>query len=207
MPPPSSREEIILPFPATLAAAPVATHCRATLILASTQTLKARGHYDRYRAAITPRHLDTIVSSAAAMWLPIEVGVAHYHACDALNLSIDEQLSMGGDVVHSLQKTFLGSLLRAATAGAGISPITGLQKFTTIYTRSMQGGGASIVRLGPKDVRAEFVGIPFAEVRYFRVAYRGFIQAGCELFARRVVVAELSKYLSPTTLAYRIAWV
>jgi hypothetical protein len=42
-------------------------------------------------------------------------------------------------------------------------------------------------------------GLPVSAIRYFRIAYRGFIQAGCEFFARRVVVA--------TTLAYRIAWV
>lgn len=48
---------------------------------------------------------------------------------------------------------------------------------------------------------------PPCSLRYFRIAYRGFIQAGCEFFARRVVVAELGKYLSATTVAYRIAWV
>lgn len=69
------------------------------------------------------------------------------------------------------------------------------------------GGGARLVRLGPKDVRIDFVGERFAEVRYFRVAYRGFIQAGCEFFFRRAVVAELEAFRSPTTLGYRIAWV
>ena len=32
------------------------------------------------------------------------------------------------------------------------------------------------------------------------------MQAGCEFFARRVVIAELHAFLSATTLGYRIAW-
>ena len=52
----------------------------------------------------------------------------------------------------------------------------------------------------------EFVGQPLSSVRYFRISYRGFIQAGCAFFARRVVVAELAAFLSPTTCAYRVAW-
>lgn len=204
---PSSREEIIVPFPATLAAEPAATHCRGTLIVASTQTVKRHGHYERYVRALPPAYLSTITSTVAGTWIPIDVGVAHYRACDALDLPPEEQLEMGGEVVRNLQKTFIGAVLKAASSGVGVTPFVGLQKFTTIYSRSIKGGGARVVRVGPKDVRVEFVGLPLAGVRYFRVAYRGFIQAGCEFFARRVVVAELAAFLSPTTVAYRIAWV
>ena len=109
--------------------------------------------------------------------------------------------------MRNLQKTFIGTVLKAAGSGAGITPIVGFQKFMTVYTRSVKGGGGRALRIGPKDVRVEFVGQPFAASRYFRVAYRGFIQAGCEFFARRVHVAELGAFLSPTTVAYRIAWV
>jgi len=203
----SADEEVLLPYPDTLAAEPTATHVRSTLLVASTRTLKRRGHYERYVGALDPAHHATIVSSAAGMWLPMAVGLAHYRACDALDLPVDEQLEIGGEVVSSLQKTFIGMVLKAASSGAGITPVAGLKKFATVFTRSFKGGGVRIVRLGPKDVRVEFVGLPVSGIRYFRIAYRGFIQAGCEFFARRVVVAELGKYLSATTLAYRIAWV
>ena len=203
----SPRGEVLFPYPPTLATEPDATACRGTLLLASTHALKRRGHFDRYARALAADHLATIISSVAATWVPIEVGVAHYRACDSLNLPLDEQLRLGADVVHALQKTFLGAVLRAASAGVGVTPVTGLLKFATVYSRSIKGGGGRIVRLGPKDVRMDFVGNPFAAIPYFRVAYRGFIQAGCEFFARRVVVAELSSFLSPSTLAYRVAWV
>ena len=202
-----SADAILVPFPDTLAALPDATHCRGTLLLASTRALKRHGHYERYQRLLAPEHFATILSSPAGTWLPIELGIAHYEACDALGLPLDEQHAMGAEVVLEMQKTFLGSVLKAASAGGGVSPIVGLKKFAAMFSRSVRGGGLRVVRLGPKDVRVEFVGLPLAAVRYFRVAYRGFIQAGCEFFARRVVVAELDRYLSATTLAYRIAWV
>ncbi len=200
------REEVLVPYPTTLGREPTATHCRSTLLVASIKTLKAHGYYEKYVRALKPTHLEMIASTAAGMWVPIEVGIAHYRVCDGLDIPMDEQLKMGGEVVHALQKTFIGTVLRAASSGVGIGPITGLEKFVQIYGRSIKGGGARILRLGPKDVRVEFVGQPFAAIRYFRVAYRGFIHAGCEFFARRVVVAELNALLTPTTLGYRIAW-
>ncbi|MCG8399680.1 hypothetical protein LWS67_24645, partial [Bacillus atrophaeus] len=83
-----------------------------TLLVASRQTLKRHGHFDRYLAALSREHADAIASAFPAAWLPIELGVAHYRACDALALSVDEQVDMGGEVVRNLQKTFVGSLVR-----------------------------------------------------------------------------------------------
>jgi hypothetical protein len=200
------REELLVPFPSTLAAEPAATHCRGTLLLASRRALQRDGYFERYRAQLATEHEITIASSVAAAWLPMELCVAHYRACDALDLAEKEKLTLGAAVVHELQRTFIGTLLRAAGKGAGISPLLGLQKFFSVYARSFKGGGGRLLRLGPKDARVEFVGNPLAEVRYFRDAYRGFITAGCEFFAQRVVTAELATHLSPTTMAYRIAW-
>jgi hypothetical protein len=200
------REEELVAFPSTLADEPQATHCRGTLILASRRTLQARGYFDAYRAHLATDHETAIASSVAGMWVPIEVGVAHYRACDMLDLPEEEQLSLGAAVVHELQRTFIGTVLRAAGRGIGISPLIGLEKFFGVYARTIKGGGGRLTRIAPKDARVEFVGLPFADIHYFRVAYRGFISAGCEFFARRVAAAELAAHRSPTTIAYRIAW-
>jgi hypothetical protein len=204
---PPFREEVLVPFPPTLAREPDATHCRGTLLIASRQTLKSRGHFQRYQSHLAQEHDIAIASSVAGTWLPIELGMAHYRACDALDLPVEEQLELGGAVVHALQRTFIGTALRAAGKGALISPLLGLQTFFGVYARAIKGGGGRMVRIGPKDVRVEFRGLPLFTIRYFRIAYRGFITAGCEFFAQRVVTAELGAHLSPTTVAYRIAWV
>jgi len=203
---PAFREEVLVPFVSTLADEPVVTHCRGTLIFSSRPSLARRGHIDAYRKHLAPEHETAINSSTAGTWLPIELGIAHYRACDALDLSMDEQLQLGAAVVLEIQRTFIGTAMRAAARGAAISPIVGLKQFFGTYARSIRGGGSRLVQTGPKDLRVEFVGNPLAGIRYFRVAYRGFIVAGCEVFARRVVAAELDAYASPTSVAYRIAW-
>lgn len=200
------REEVLIPFASTLASEPVVTHCRGTLIFSSRRALASHGHIEAYRKHLAPEHETVINSSTAGEWLPIEVGVAHYRACDALDLSTDEQLRLGAAVVLEIQRTFIGTALRAAARGASVSPLVGLKQFFGTYARSIRGGGSRLVQTGPKDLRAEFVGNPLAGIQYFRVAYRGFIVAGCEVFARRAVAAELDKYASPTSVAYRIAW-
>jgi hypothetical protein len=204
--PPSFREEILVPFPATLAAEPSTTHCRGTLLIASVNAIKSHGHHERYLAALPPQFVTPITTATATEWIPIEVVLAHYRACETLDLPVEETLSLGGAVVMNLQRTFIGGALKRATAEAGVGPLFGLQKFATVYYRTMKGGAGRVVRIGPKDVRMEFVGQPLSSVRYFRISYRGFLQAGCTFFARRVVVAELAAYLSPTTCAYRVAW-
>ena len=201
------REETVVPFPEALAAEPMVTHCRGTLLLASRRALQRYGWFERYKAHLAPEHEIAIASSTAGTWLPVDLCLAHYGACEALDIPIDEQLMLGASVVHALQRTFIGTVLRAAGRGVELSPLVGLQKFFTVYSRSFKGGGGRMVRLGPKDVRVEFVGNPVASIRYFRVAYRGFITAGCETFAHRVVTAELDAHTSATTMAYRIAWV
>ncbi|MGO8991733.1 MAG: hypothetical protein ACLQVI_00285 [Polyangiaceae bacterium] len=202
----SFREEVVVPFPAQLPRAPHATHCRSTLLVASVQALRRHGHYARYEALVAREHLEAITSTVAGVWLPIEIAIAHYRACDALALAVDEQLTIGGEVVRTIQRTFIGTLLKLASSGAELSPMVGMQKFAAIYVRTFQGGGAKVVQIGPKDVRTEIVGQPLSLIPYFRVAYRGFIQAGCEFFARRTFVTELPRYMSATTLGYRVSW-
>jgi len=204
--PSQAREEVLIPFPETLADAPSTTHCRGMLLTASFNAIKSQGHQERYLAALPPQYVTPITTGIASEWIPMEVALAHYRACDTLGLSTEETMTNGGSVVMNLQRTFIGSALKKAAVEAGVGPLFGLQKFASVYYRSMKGGGGRIVRVGPKDVRMEFVGQPLSSVRYFRVSYRGFIQAGCAFFARRAVVAELATYLSDTTCAYRVAW-
>src|SRR5947209_10153502 len=93
----SPREEILVPYPPSLAAEPQATHCRGTLLAASISALKRHDLYDRYLLRLPAEHHEAIVASVASAWLPIEIGVAHYRACDALAVPIDDQLALGGE--------------------------------------------------------------------------------------------------------------
>src|SRR5689334_21669100 len=71
---------------------------RSTLIVSGLQALRERGHYDAWAAAIDPRTRDAILTTIAGVWLPIDLVVDHYRACEALHLSHDEAFAIGSAV-------------------------------------------------------------------------------------------------------------
>ena len=199
--------EILVPFPETLPQAPETTHLRSTLLVTSLAALRRRALLEPYERHTGAERFAAITTAVAGMWLPIDVGVAHYASCDALGLSHAEQMAIGGEVVRELQRSFIGTLLKLSAAGAGVTPWLALARFSAVYERMFQGGGLRVVKTGPKDARMEVVGQRLARVGYFRNAYRGFLQAGCEFFSDHVFVADLPRHCTASTLGYRISWV
>lgn len=198
-------EEVLVPFPESMAQHPVVLRFRSTLLVSSAQALQKRGHHERYLAQLSAEQRDAMTSLVAGVWVPAETAIIHYGACDRLGLSSQEQLDLGADVVQMLQRTFIGTVLKLANTSAGVTPWVGLQKFAAIHGRMFDGGGACVVQTGPKDARVEIVGQPLASNGYFRTAYRGFIRAGCEFFAKRVFVNE-PRVSSVSMLVYRVSW-
>ncbi|MEY4550482.1 MAG: hypothetical protein RL685_6677, partial [Pseudomonadota bacterium] len=79
-----SEGEALLEFPYPLE--PI-TAIRSTLITSSLASLRLRDLLPQYEAAQQSAHRETILRCVAGEWLPLEVGFAHYRACDALGLS------------------------------------------------------------------------------------------------------------------------
>ncbi|HEY2511604.1 MAG TPA: hypothetical protein VGI39_12135, partial [Polyangiaceae bacterium] len=93
---------------------PPVTHIRSTQLAASVLALRAHGHFDRYIKGLPVRFHEPVLRSVAGTWLPIEVGVAHYRAAEALGLSVEEQMEMGRGVAQRIQSGLLGTLVRLA---------------------------------------------------------------------------------------------
>jgi hypothetical protein len=158
-----------------------------------------------YERLVPAAHKETLLSCIAGVWLPMEIGVAHYATCDALRLSTEEVYDIGMDVSVQVQATFLGTLSKMARS-AGVTPWTGLAQFQRLWDRVLDGGGVEVRRVGPKDAHVEVVALPLVDIPYFRVAFRGFIVAGCSIFAAKVYGREVSTTGSKGAVAYRIAW-
>jgi hypothetical protein len=92
---PRNAGELILDYPKPLE---TVTAIRSTLITSSLSSLRDRGLFARYDALQTSSHRQKILNAVAGEWLPLEVALAHYHACDALGLSEAEQFAIGKDV-------------------------------------------------------------------------------------------------------------
>ena len=200
-------EEAFLPYRAPRASLGVASQVRSTLITTSQQALRTRGLYDRYLKLLSGVGREA-AASVAGQWLPMAVALAHYRACDGLGFSAAEQIEMGTEVGARVHGTFLGMMVRSAKT-AGVTPWSALGYTQKLYDRLFQGGGdMSVLKLGPKDARAEVVGVPLVRVPYFRNGFRGLYQAGVGLFCEKVYTYDTSPASSSDdTFAVRISWV
>ena len=183
------------------------TAVRSTLITSSLMSLRERGLFERYDALQTSPHRNTIMNLVAGEWLPVEVVQAHYEACDALGLSVDEQIAIGKDVSRRIHETFLSLIVKAAR-GVGMTPWVLLPKGRAMQSRLCKGGGIRILELGPKSARIELARLPHLAIPYVRHGLLGLYTAAIELLASnvnaRIVKTESTE---PTRLfVLRIDW-
>ena len=166
------------------------------MLASSMQTLRSRGMFDRYSTLLANSHRDRVLNSVAGEWLTTEIALAHYTACDALGLSVDDQIGMGRDVSRRTHETFLGLIVKMAR-GVGVTPWVVFPKINSLYARIFRGGGIQITRLGPKDAKVQTLGLTPLGIPYFRNAYLGMYEAGVGMFAANVQVRPLSLAASP----------
>jgi hypothetical protein len=202
----TAREEVHLPFPAPERdRVAMASQFRSTWLTSSLRAIKDRNRLDEYLARLPARHHDVVLNSVAGVWLPIEVAIAHYDACDALRFGNLELYAIGREVHTAAQASVFGMLVKLAT-GAGATPWTALSQFHRLWDRVWIGGGVGVFKLGPKEARLEIVAWPCSSSTYIRHAMRGVVSGMLELFCTKAYMTDLPKYCTPTTLGYRCAW-
>jgi hypothetical protein len=185
------RREVVLPFRWSASERKPATALRSTWILSSIQTLKARGHFDRYAALLPEAHSEAILLAVGGVWLPMPVARAHYEACDRLGLPHEEILAMGVASGERAQGTVIRTALRSAT-GAGVTPWTILTNAHALWARGADGGDLCVTRLGPKEASLEVIGCELFEVPYFRTALRGVFTWVVQQFSTRAFVNDVT---------------
>jgi len=196
--------EIIIPHSAPVRAA---THVRSTLIQSSIATLRAAGHFDRYASLLAPDVRAPILESIAPAWLPIELGEAHYQACDLLELREEQLVAIGEAVGDRMQGAFMETLTRAGRA-MGVTPWLLLKRFDVLWGRLFQGGSIELTKAGPKDLSIEIRGAAVLRFAYFRRAFCGVVRAGYKYVGARAAYVQMARW-DPQTLRFvmRAAWV
>jgi hypothetical protein len=200
------QEEVVVPLRVPRDRIAPLSQVRSTLLTSSLKSVRDRGLGERYLALLPARYHEAMRACVAGQWLPIDLGLAHYEACDALGLSPQEQLSIGHEVGLKIQGTFLGTMLKAAK-GVGVTPWVCLSQYDRLWKRLMVGGGVIVTKLGPKEARVELVGMQLSRVPYFRRGIRGVSVASCEIFCTKVYAEEIRRLCSPDSLGFRISWV
>jgi hypothetical protein len=184
----------------------LATEVRSTLLCSSVQALRARGLFDMYLAALPkPRHSE-ILSLIPGLWLPIDLAVAHYRACDSLALTPHEIESIGAEVAERIHHSFIGVVVKVSRE-ADATPWNLMGHARRLRDLTWRGSDVAVFKLGPKEARFEWVGIPCAQSRYYKSSFQGFLRAHIELFSRKAYAVPLGVYCTEKALAYRCSWV
>ncbi|MDB4972787.1 MAG: hypothetical protein JWN48_1128 [Myxococcaceae bacterium] len=187
---------------------PVVTHMRGTLLVSSVDNLRELGCHDRYFALLASEHRDAVKYCMATSWLPIEVALAHYQACDELDLDDAQRRQLGEMMANRVAATFLSALLRA-TRNVGLESFRlALSQNDRLWDRMYQGGGVRIYQTGPKDVVMENFGQPLVTSRHWRTAYAAYLGAVVRMFAKSAFVKQVHpREPSATSIAFAASWV
>lgn len=198
------KPESIVPLPP--GAEQLATHLRSTMLSSSVTSLRERGLFERYLAALPEQHHEAILLTLAPTWLPMEVALSHYVACDSLGLTAEEVTDIGRDVGRRIQATFLGTMARGSRA-VGATPWLALEQAPKLWGRMIRGGGIAVERTGPKDAQILLTGVPMARHGYCRFATAGIIESGANVFSKRAFVRVAPALCTDDQMGFFGSWV
>jgi hypothetical protein len=200
------REEAVVAFEGRTQTGSSATHVRSSLLCSSVQAIRAHGHFDAYLRALPVARHAAIVGMTAGQWLPIDLAVDHYAACDALNLLPEAISAIGGDVAQRVHRTVLGVAIKLSRE-VGATPWVALKHARRLRDLTWKGGDVAVWKVGPKEARFEWSGMPCAQSAYYQWALCGFLRSHLELFCRKAYASRLTHRCDRTGLAIRLAWV
>jgi hypothetical protein len=184
-----------------------ATHVRGTLLAGSRQALRSTEQKQRYDSVLDPAYADAMLNLVVASWVPMEVARAHYEAMEAMGYTYEEQRENGRMVAQRIQNSFVGTIIRGLKASGSLSVWPLLERVEMAYVRLAQGGGTQLYKLGPKDARVEFHGLPLLDIPYIRAGLEGMIESTLGLVTRKVYASQVTELQTETTLAITVSWV
>jgi hypothetical protein len=147
-----------------------------------------------------------VLETVAGVWLPVDVCMAHYRACDALDLSKREAWEIGMEVTRKVHGTSLALAFRLAKQ-AGVTPWSILAPLPRLWERVWQGGGIAIYERGPKEAILEVIQWRPAGIPYVRHTIPAVVHGVVELFCRKAHVTEVADLTSETSIGLKLQWV
>lgn len=201
------KEELIVPFrggvPRHLV--PMVTQFRSTWLSSSIRALRERNLLDAYLTHLRAEYHEAVLNTVVGVWLPAEIALAHYEACDELQLSAKEVFAIGAEVGKRAQGTVM-SVAVSLAKGAGVTPWTIIVRFPDAWNRIWLGGSVAVYKLGPKEARLEVAGWPSSRTTYCRIALRGVVSNLVNLFCEKAYVKDVPELCTSNTLGYRFSW-
>jgi hypothetical protein len=185
---------------------PPVRRVRGQWIAASLRAVRDRGLWTQYFANLPREYHATIQSMIPSQWLLAHVVVAHYAALDALQLPEADIEAMGASVVIRGQGKAIEVVLKLLPLHL-LDVFSFIARTDALWDRAFDGGAPAVYKLGPKEARFDVHGLPFAHLRYPRIAIRGVITGAVRLLVRTVYVQDITRNRQPPVLSYRVQWV
>lgn len=183
------------------------TAVKNVLLQASLARLKETGLYPRYAAIVAPGVPEQIESNLAMSWMPVEVAVAHYGACESMVLDAEQVTDVGTGVGERVKETQLVTSSKK-TREEDTSNWDNMGSLYRIWARSFQGGSVQIVKLGAKDMLLEQRGFVLTQYRYYRQAQLAVLRSSFEAFGMQVTSLKTTSYSAARDeVAIRLTWV
>ncbi len=201
----SALSEPFAAFPEDPAHAVPTRRVRSTLLISGLTELRARNLIEAYTKQLDEAARSAILGAVAGVWLSADLAMKHFAAVEALHLSTEVAFSIGAASGARMQNSMLQTVLRMAT-GAGATPWTILRHYGRLWSRTFEGGGVCITKLGPKDARVAILAHPPSRFVYFRHALCGANSSAARLLARTASVS-LESGATSDGMAMRWSWV
>ena len=179
---------------------------KSTLLMASVAALRETGHFDKYTAHLEPEFDDALLRAIAGTWVPERAARAHYTACDALALSPPEQMAIGQRTGTGLSQ-HLTRVAGLVSRGAGVTPWWLFEQWNRFWARTFDGGGVSVLKLGPKEAEVIYARCVLLESPYFRSALRGVAMGLLGAVTQRSFMSELPAAGRVDEVRYRFSWI
>ena len=180
---------------------------RSLLLQSSLAELKNLGLFDAYLSHMDAEALAQIQANIGPGWLPSELAVAHYSACDRLALTPSELEEVGTRASKRFQGGMLSTFASAARQ-SGFTPWLVMAAYSRIADRMFDGSSAEFVKVGPKDLEVGVRGNPLFGSRYFCSAYGVVTRSAFFVLGTRATHVRLSRYRpEEQAIEARIAWV
>jgi hypothetical protein len=182
---------------------PPVTHMRTTVVSTSLLSLRDQGLAEKHRALLSPEMRATLDSLELGSWIPIDVAVRHFEACDRLGLTQADIENVSRRTFARLRGTTLSTIVTLAKV-IGVTPWLPISQTDRIFRRVHLGGGVGAWKIGPKEALIEIHGDPLLEIPYYAHANRVTYNFILELFSKVTIVRRLKR---PDCVGYRISWV
>lgn len=167
---------------------------RRMLVHSSIAELSVSGLYDRYSEIIDSRTLERIKELIGPGWMPVELALEHYRACDSLQLSDDAIHEAGKRAGDKIGSALLVAGAQPQADTKDRSPWPFIQAFARMGRRIHDGASAQYVKTGSSSLRIEHSGNPLFAFHYYRVAHCGFLNQAFHSLNVEVVEVTLTTY-------------